>query len=152
VNIVLIVALVAVCLLIVKNAVMSPVSAQRSLFEEEMASLDGAPEELSAQAEKDYETFQSLISDERDQWQELIPPPVKEAVRPDLGVMLQGVQPTRTQVGTKIRVITPNAPRGEMFGVGDSVHGVKIKGITPGAVEFSLSWQGVELTHSIARK
>jgi hypothetical protein len=75
------------------------------------------------------------------------PPPAPEAAppappsKPDVKKMLEGVLPTRQQIGDKIKLRTPQSERGEWFVKGDSINGCVISEIDKTSVTFSFNWK-----------
>ncbi len=94
-------------------------------------------------------------------WQELVeppppppPPPPKPEPCPDLQQMLQGVEATRQQIGSAVKLITPDNPRGEFFEVGDTVNGVTLEAVSRQRVTFTIPCpqQNKTVTYELPRE
>lgn len=142
---------------ILLNVVQNPVAAQREQLRIQLAEVPAMRVDVGPlTTQVDIEAIQHSISGKEKLWQELIPPPPPPPPPPepppDLVKMLEGVQPTRQQIGSAIRIIVPGNARGGRFEVGDEINGVKIQEITPTEVVFSLPWKDQVLTHSLTRR
>ena len=67
--------------------------------------------------------------------------------------MLGKVFAGRTQIGKRIKFITPDNAAGQFLGVGDTLNGCVIKDFDRGTVTFSYYWEegDKELTYTLER-
>jgi len=82
------------------------------------------------------------------------PPPPTRAT-PDLAEMLAEVRVGREQIGTaKIKVFTPEAPRGAWIEIGDMVNGCTLASFTRDEAVFAHTWAagGATLEITLPRK
>ncbi|HOC74199.1 MAG TPA: hypothetical protein PKL54_15400, partial [Candidatus Hydrogenedentes bacterium] len=58
------------------------------------------------------------------------------------------------QVGQKVKLVTPQSPRGVFVGVGDDVNGLKVKSIEKTGIVLSFLWKEKqeELTVTLPRE
>ncbi|MFM1918395.1 MAG: hypothetical protein RLZZ303_29 [Candidatus Hydrogenedentota bacterium] len=69
------------------------------------------------------------------------PPPPEKPQEPNVREMLKEVYVTRAQIGDKIRVISPNAPRGEWLVVGAAINGCVLTSFDKESATFSYEWK-----------
>lgn len=149
-------ATLAVLAYIGLNFVQSPIAAQREQLRIQLAEVPASKVEVGPlTARIDIDAVQQSISGKEKLWQELIPPPPPPPPPPepppDLAKMLEGVQPTRQQIGNAIRIAVPGNPRGR-FEIGDKINGVTLKEITPTEVIFEYAWKDKILTYRLPRR
>ena len=117
----------------------------------------------SGGSHNDLVAIQNALAARPTLWRELIPapeaPPEKpvEAVgpsAPDLAALLKDVSVGRGQIGdSKIRLHTPDAPKGEWVAVGTVINGCTLASFTPEKVVFTYKWKegGKELSIALPR-
>lgn len=107
-----------------------------------------------------FAEWQAEIGAKPQLWTALVPVPPPPEVKPppppkppNVCEMLKDITVSRRGTPTRVRIMTPQLPRGEYFGVGDVVNGCRIIRVEPGEVEFSFDWvEGRQtLTCTIAR-
>ena len=138
---------------VVMNQLHDPYETRRLELATRLADI-GAEGDDGDEFEWQFDEWNNMIIEKTSAWQELIPPPPPPPQRPDLAQMLSGVKPTRAQVGDKVRFSTPNNPRGDFLGVGETINGVTIKSIDRKQVVFSYYWRekDEELTYTLQRE
>ena len=151
-----ILATVSVLTFVILNAVRNPIAARREQLRIELAAVPSERVDVGPLSRPvDIDAVQQSISGKEKLWQELIPPPPPPppppAPPPDIAKMLEGVQPTRQQIGDAIRIIVPGNPRGARCAVGDTINGVTIKEITPTEVIFEYVWKDKVLSCKLPR-
>jgi hypothetical protein len=111
----------------------------------------------------DFAAIQNTLAARPNLWRELIPPPEtpKEAQpvapdpkAPDLAALLKDISVGRGQIGEdKIRLHTPDAPKGEWVAVGTAINGCTLHSFTPEEVIFTYKWKegGKELSIALPR-
>lgn len=92
-------------------------------------------------------------------WGPLVPPPKPQAAKPtgpDFKILLQGVQPSGVQMTVggevKVRVATPEHPRGTWVKLGDTIKTTTVVGITDQHLILEKSQAGKAYRHKILRK
>ncbi|MBW7865811.1 MAG: hypothetical protein H3C30_15530 [Candidatus Hydrogenedentes bacterium] len=68
--------------------------------------------------------------------------------------MLEGVKFTRQQVGPKVKMNSPQSPKGSFVGEGDKVNGLTVKSISKTGVTLTFFWKekNEELTITMPRE
>jgi len=145
------VALAAVSALLVRNAVRDPMDARRRALEQNLARIKVEENAAGAARTPSLDAIETAITSRETLWTALVPSETPSA-RPDLDKILAGVVATRHGIGPRVRILTPLNPAGDLYGVGDLIHGVAITSITDEAVVFSLTQDGQTYTKTLARE
>ena len=133
---------------VVLNIFVSPMDRIRDNVAASLAEIPAnAP--LSNGAGQDYALWARDIKAVPSLWQEIVapppPPPPKappKASAPNLAEMLADVSIGKGQIGkTKIRVVTPEAPRGRWLQIGDAVNGCTLESFTRKEAIFTYYWE-----------
>jgi hypothetical protein len=132
--------------LFVYNGMQDPVADQRSWIEDQLAGMvTGGADRSESQALPAW--HESMLS-RPTAWETITtPPPPPEPPKPqapkqpDVRGMLQGLVPTKSQIGAKIKMITPQNERGEWFVLGDVFNGCELIAIEKTEVVFSYDWR-----------
>jgi len=132
--------------LFVYNAMSDPVAEQRAWIEDQLASIvtggkdggDGASmpawHEAMVTRPSAWETITTPPPPPK--------PPAPEAPKaPDVKKMLEGLRPSKSQIGNKIKMATPQNERGEWFVVGDVYNGCELTAIEKTEVVFTYNWR-----------
>jgi len=148
---------VALCVAgLVYQSIDSPVAAQRAWLDNELANLKTDPVVYHTRRELPYDALQKAIAARPSLVEQVIKAPVKEAPAPNVKAMLAGVKATRVTVGSgdaaRIRIMSKDAPRGALLGIGDTVNGLSITAITPTEVTFTLEQDGKTYTATLPRE
>ncbi|HEO71649.1 MAG TPA: hypothetical protein ENN80_10330 [Candidatus Hydrogenedentes bacterium] len=141
--------------LIVLNAIQQPIKKEQAWLDEELARIRPT-QVLFPKPDWDFHAWHQAIAGKAALWKEIVPPPPPKPKPPpkppNIEEKLVGVEATRQQVGDKARIRTPDNPRGDFYGVGDTINGLRIKEVTKYQVVFCLEWMGQELTTSLERR
>lgn len=132
----------------------------RALLEQRLAAV---PKHAAAEETMDWPwaEWEQNITANAKLWSGLVPPPPPPAPppppppqRPDMAAMLKDVYPTRRGVGNKVRIVTPQNPRGDYYSVGDAINGCTIERVEKTEVVFTLVWPAKNevLTYSLPRQ
>lgn len=134
---------------IIWNFVVNPMDAARADLAREVA--QASSDTVPLDGASDYAALQNDIAARPSLWKELIeaPPAAQEAPvnavqakKPDLAAMLKGVKIDRGQIGeNKIRVITPEAPKGQWVVVGTVIKGCTLSSFSADGVTFTYHWK-----------
>lgn len=132
---------------IVMNFLFDPTEVRRQNLSRDLQSVPPSSR-LSDSSNVDIDEWGQKIIDKKDLWKPLVPPPPPPPPpppappkRPDVAQMLQGVKASRQQIGQKIKIFTPEEPRGVLVGVGDTVKGCKVQSFDRSTVTFVYFWQ-----------
>lgn len=130
-------------------AVVNPMDAVRADLAMEVAQASG--DTVPVGGGSDYASLQNDIAARPSLWSELVeaPPAAPEAPinavqvkKPDLAAMLKGVKIDRGQIGeNKIRVITPETPKGQWVVVGTVIKGCTLASFNADGVTFTYHWK-----------
>lgn len=147
-------ALSATILLLIYNFLRSPIAEKDAWLQTELASLS-ADWEAGDAAEVNLQAARDVITSKPALWRRLIAPPPPPRQPINVLDRLQGIQVTRQTMGSgetiKIRMVTPQAPRGAWFKKGDVINGAVIKEISSTSVVFSVMDQGQEYLGTLLR-
>jgi len=150
-------AVAAVLAFMVMNAVTDPLARERSWLETELRYVDKVPiAEIGGGSNADR--WGKTILAQEFLWESLIPPPPPPPPKPppkpkppDIAKALEGVEASRAQIGNKVKIITPDNPRGEWMALGETIKGATLEAITRTEVKFTMKWEGGKVAHTIAR-
>lgn len=158
-----VVALVSTLLVarILFYVVANPINVERTALMREIEQIPGSG--VAGVSGLDYAAIQNTIMSRPALWSELVsapplppePPlarPVPEA--PDLTVLLKGVTVERGQIGDdKVRLVTPDAPKGAWFAKGTQINGCVLESFTEDVVKFTYEWKegGKKLSLNLPR-
>lgn len=132
-----------VCAFLAQGAIWDPFSEDRIALEQRLVAV---PSETRAEERViwPWAEWEKSITTNAKTWNALVPepppvvaPPPPPAECDPIENMLQGVVPTRRGMGDKVRIITPQNPRGDYYIVGDAINGCTIDAITKTEVTFS---------------
>lgn len=145
---------------IVINALGDPLADRRAELRERLAQVPNSIQVPDPEGWQ-FDKWQESLARKPGLWDALVPlppepppappPPPKP---PDLKEILKGVRPTRQQIGgKKLKLITPEDPKGVWVAVGEQVKGCTLQSFDKERVTFALFWtQGnKEITYSIPR-
>ncbi len=134
------------------NGISDPLAPQRAWLAGELAQVDARgeirPTALSS-------AWQQSIAEKPTAWMAITkePPPPKAKVPilipPNLKEMLGEIIVSKAQIGDKIRVITPQAPRGEWLIVGATINGCTLAKFDRESATFTHEWKEGNKTLSI---
>jgi hypothetical protein len=104
---------------------------------------------LDSDEGQDYARWEKDIRAVPTLWQEIIAPPPPAPPKPppkpsapDLAKMLANISIGKGQIGkTKIRVLTPDAPRGRWMKTGDVINGCTLESFTRKEAIFTYYWE-----------
>lgn len=128
------------------NGMSDPVAEQRAWIEDQLASIvTGGKDGGEASS---LPAWHEAMVTRPSAWESITtpPPPPKppapEAPKPpDVKKMLEGLRPSKSQIGDKIKMATPQNERGEWFVVGDVYNGCELTAIEKTAVVFTYNWR-----------
>lgn len=152
--------LAAILVLIAMSIVSDPLGAKRAQLAQDLQNVPAVMEFPEA-TPLPFSEWEGVISDKIGVWDALVPPPPPPKpppppppTPPDIRKMLEGVKASKHQVGSKVKIITPESPRGTFYEAGDTVKGCTLKSFDRNAVTFSFFWRegNKELSHVIARE
>ncbi len=145
------------------NFAKSPVEARKLALDRQIGGI--APEDVQYDStpKVNFERLEEAIGNKKAIWRELVeappppPPAPKKVEAPDMPRMLHAVVPSlRSQIGRgeslKIRISTPEKPRGVFMGLGEIVNGCVIKEIRDDAVVFALDANGRTYEYVVERR
>lgn len=134
---------------IVLNTIMNPMDTLRADLAREVA--QASTDRVPLEDNNDYAALQNDIAARPTLWKELVEAPTApletpaspvQAKKPDLGAMLKGVKIDRGQIGeNKVRVITPEAPKGQWVVVGTVINGCTLASFNAEGVTFTYHWK-----------
>lgn len=138
--------LAGIVLMCVLGVVLSPVRADREAFEYQVQNIE-VPDIRFGDAENpEFNEWQLTIATHANLWQPLFRPRAQEAPPPNLAQQLNGVIPTRNEIGTgpsrKIQIVVDGQPA--WYVVGQQIRGCEIKEFTDSAVVFAIVQGGTE--------
>ncbi len=124
-----------------------PLQGRRQLLAEELQRIPHNVE-FPAPADWPFETWNDNILSKSALFSALVPmpeppppPPPEPPKPPNLCEKLKGVTPTRQQIGKKkIKMITPESPKGAFMSPGDSVAGCKLADFDKQGATFTFFW------------
>ncbi len=153
--IVLIAVLAVVAVAVGLKTAINPYATRQAELRAKLAAIQ--PEEVKHEtAQASFDRWKQTITGKPSVWQELIaappPQPPKPPPPPKVKDKLEGLRITRQGIGQKVRIMSPESPKGAFFAVGDTINGLTIKEITKKSVTFALEWQGKELTETVPRE
>ncbi|HOZ46879.1 MAG TPA: hypothetical protein PLO37_00525 [Candidatus Hydrogenedentes bacterium] len=150
-----IVALAGVLALMAYHAVNNPMDKVRHQVDAELAEIKTVSVAFPA-PEWEFDKWHHEIVGKASLWKELVPepapPPPPPEKPPDLQEKLKGVEPTRQQVGGRVKIKTPGDEKGSFYSVGDILNGLQIKEISKTHVTFMVLWKDKELTTQLERR
>lgn len=121
------------------NGVSDPLKDERAWLRSELAQAS-APVERAAL--KEVGNWQDGLARRPSAWTSITrEPPPEKPQEPNVREMLKEVYVTRAQIGDKIRVISPNAPRGEWLVVGAAINGCVLTSFDKESATFSYEWK-----------
>lgn len=149
-----------VCVFLAQGTVRDPFGYNREDLDQRLAAV---PPETRAEERVvwPWADWEKSITSNRKTWDALVPepppvipppPPPKECE--PIENKLQGVVPTRRGMGEKVRIITPQSPKGDYYMAGDSINGCTIDQVTKKEVTFSYlcTERNQTLTVTLARE
>ena len=145
---------------IVMDVVHDPMNARREYLKQALADIHTTNDEEEG-AQADFEKWNSTITGKQGVWEAMVPPPPPPAPpappppqAPNLGALVNGIKASRQKVGDKIKIITPENPKGAFFGVGDAVGPFTVQSFDKTSVTLAYDWkEGKQtLTQSIPRE
>jgi len=123
-------------------------------------SLKEVPEQapLGDHSGQDYAQLMQRIDRAPHLWQELIAPPPAPAPAPppkpnapDMDAMLADINVGKAQIGTtKIKVFTPESPRGDWVSLGTVINGCTLESFTSEEAIFRYYWEAGDETLRLA--
>ncbi len=137
------------------NMVVSPMDVKRQELADALAEVPSH----ALLADDEATDFELMVKDLRDApalWTELVPPPPPappppppKPQAPDLAEMLSAIEVGRGQIGTtKIKITTPDSPRGTWLQLGEHIGGCTLESFTREEAIFSFFWEeGDETLH-----
>ena len=144
--------------MILKNQLMNPMEFRKLELDREINFLAAKPMDEVLTPAVNYRQLKKELSSHPRLWRELVPPPPPKKVAPkgpDFVKLLTGVRASKRQVKVgntiKVRMTTPDKPRGVYKVIGDVINGVKIKEFTPTHVVFEKPLNGKTFTYELLR-
>lgn len=132
--------------LLVYNGFQDPVADQRTWMEDQLSGIVTGGGDRSE--EPALPAWHESMQSRPNAWQTITtpppapPPPKPKAPEPpDVKKMLEGLRPTKAQIGDKIKIITPQNERGEWFVIGDVFNGCVLTAIEKTEVVFTYEWR-----------
>ncbi len=145
---------------IVMNLVHDPMDSQRTYLKDALADIHATDDEEEG-TQADFEKWNGMITGKQGVWAAMVPPPPPlppppppPPAAPNIGQMLTGIKASRQKVGDKIKIITPENPKGAFYAIGDTVNGFTVQSYDKTSVTLAYEWkEGKQtLTHSIPRE
>ncbi len=138
------------------RVVASPVAAMERDLAQQIEEAQKTDTRYYTRAELNYDALEQTIAARKDLWGAIVkpPPPAPPPPKPPVNVkaMLTGVKATRVGVGGKVKIVTPEAPRGAFFSIGEVIRGATITAITPTEVEFTVDDNGKPVKDTLPRE
>ncbi len=151
-----VVVLAALAVAIVMTVVSSPVAARRAELETQLETARIVDFAKPPRIELPYDRFHEQITGKPALWSPIAEPPKAPAKPPEWDKLLQGVRPTRQEIGTgnsrKVKVmLSPNDKQGRWVRMGEAINGAIITDITATDIEFTMEQNGIAYTHRLGR-
>lgn len=144
---------------IVLSFIRNPMDARLAKLEAEINDIQVAPVFVVGPSQTNYPQVQRSIQGKNVLWRALISPHQQakpQATGPNFAHLLKGVDVSgpEMKVGDtlKLRVVTPQSPRGNWVQVGDKLGGTEIVQITPQSVIVSATKGNKTYKHTLQRK
>lgn len=148
---------VMLLLLTLYRTVVNPMDQERLALTE---ALDAIPAQapLDDHRGQDYAQVMQRIDRVPHLWQELVAPPPAPAPTapprpnaPDLDAMLSDINVGKAQIGTtKIKIFSPESPRGEWVSLGAVINGCTLESFTSDEAVFRYYWEAGDETLRLA--
>lgn len=137
------------------KSVLNPYESRQASLQTELANIK--PVEVKHETlQANFDRWRQTIGGKPSVWQELVPapppPPPPPPKPPNVKDKLAGLKITRQGIGSKVRIMSKENPKGVFVGAGDSINGLEVKEVTKTSVTFSLKWNGQELTETVRRE
>lgn len=150
------VVLAALAVGIAMTVVRSPVAARRADLETQLDTARIVDFARPPRIELPYDRFHEQITGKPALWSPIAEPPKAPVKPPEWDKLLQGVQPTRQEIGTgdsrKVKVmLSPKDRQGRWVRMGEAINGAIITDITPTHIEFTIKQDGIDYTHRLGR-
>ncbi len=152
------IALTALLLLLtLYRGALNPMNQERDALKRALAEIP-AQAPLDDHPGQDYARLMQRIDRAPHLWQALVAPPPAPAVAPppkasapDLDAMLADIRVSKAQIGTtKIKIFTPESPRGEWIRLGTVINGCTLESFTGDEAIFSYYWKAGDETLRLA--
>jgi len=138
--------------LLAENLVRNRLNVKLRALDRRLAQVEADAAQTPPPDVPDWAAVRAAIAGQDALWRPLVAEETPPAAPPVLDKMLEGVVPTTRGIGSRVHIITPETPEGTLYGVGDSIHGLTIIGITRDEVEFSLKRDGQEYKTVLGRE
>lgn len=145
----------AIAGLMVMNMMHDPMQAERTAFQEALNEVEHTPQD--AVPETDADALVANLLQHQKPWNPLLKPvktPPVPRTPPDLNTIFKGISATRSSVGNRVKMITPDHPHGVFLGVGDALRGGRIVSVDDEQVVIRYRWKenNRDLTHILKRR
>lgn len=148
-----IVSVAASAVSVTANLVRDPFQANRESLEQRLEEIDPAPEDTSPAFDPDADKWMKTIAGRPALWDSLTPKAVAAAKPVNVAAAMSGIRILPGSSGDRVRLATPDQPRGRMFQAGDSVKpNVVILQVDKDSVVFQITEGSQTVQHRINRR